>query len=101
MTSPTTSLARFIAENAPAVTALEPKVERVALLIFELERGLYAVPLDHVREVVRAEGITRIPQAPEHVRGVLLEDDDDMLDVGFRVVPRVTVVCACARQGRR
>jgi purine-binding chemotaxis protein CheW len=70
MSSATQSLARFIAENAPSATAIEPKVERVALLLFEIERSLYAAPLDHVREVVRAEGITRIPQAPEHVRGV-------------------------------
>lgn len=70
MTPPPSPLARFIAENAPLAEAREVKVERVALLLFELERALYAAPLDHVREVVRAEGITRIPQAPEHVRGV-------------------------------
>lgn len=70
MSNPPVSLAQFIAENAPAVGVPEPRVERVSLLLFEIERSLYAAPLDHVREVIRAEGITRIPQAPPHVRGV-------------------------------
>lgn len=43
----------------------------VVLLTFTLEGGRYALPLEHVREVVRAALPARLPKAPEIVEGVL------------------------------
>lgn len=40
------------------------------LVTFVLEREEYGVPVHRVREVIRVGEITRVPQAPEHVRGV-------------------------------
>lgn len=41
------------------------------LLTFTLEGGRYALPLEHVREVVRAALPARLPKAPAIVEGVL------------------------------
>jgi purine-binding chemotaxis protein CheW len=51
------------AEAAPAVPELH-------LVTFLLEREAYGVPVHRVREVIRVGEMTRVPQAPEHVRGV-------------------------------
>ncbi|HKU62071.1 MAG TPA: chemotaxis protein CheW [Gemmatimonadales bacterium] len=40
------------------------------LVTFTLDREAYGVPVQRVREVIRVGEITRVPQAPEHVRGV-------------------------------
>lgn len=40
------------------------------LLTFMLEREEYGLPITRVREVIRVSEITRVPQAPPHVRGV-------------------------------
>lgn len=41
-------------------------------VVFRLERDRYALPLSAIREVVEApEGYTRVPRAPESVRGVI------------------------------
>lgn len=40
-------------------------------LLFRLEGALYALPATSVREIVAPPPITRLPNAPEHVRGVM------------------------------
>ena len=40
------------------------------LLTFTLDREEYGIPVTQVREVIRVNGITRVPQVPAHVRGV-------------------------------
>jgi purine-binding chemotaxis protein CheW len=56
--------ARAVAETAPA-----PGPE-LHLLTFVLEREEFGIPVTQVREVIRVSEITRVPQAPAHVRGV-------------------------------
>lgn len=45
--------------------------EEVQLVAFYLDREEYALPIQHVREIVRVGTFTRVPEAPEHVRGVM------------------------------
>jgi purine-binding chemotaxis protein CheW len=40
------------------------------LLTFTLDREEYGIPVTQVREVIRVNSITRVPQVPAHVRGV-------------------------------
>jgi purine-binding chemotaxis protein CheW len=40
------------------------------LLAAESSGSLYAVPSEHVREITPLGGLTRIPRAPEYVRGL-------------------------------
>ena len=40
------------------------------LVTFSLDREEYGIPVTQVREVIRVADITRVPQAPAHVRGV-------------------------------
>jgi purine-binding chemotaxis protein CheW len=40
------------------------------LLTFALDREEFGIPVTQVREVIRVNRITRVPQAPPHVRGV-------------------------------
>ena len=65
------ALLRFADElgtSGPAeVAAPEPELH---LVTFTLDREAYGVPVHRVREVIRVGEITRVPQAPEHVRGV-------------------------------
>lgn len=64
-------LARFVeATGAPAHHVAPAPVPTLPLVTFALAGELYALPVQRVREVVRADGISRVPQAPEHVRGV-------------------------------
>jgi purine-binding chemotaxis protein CheW len=56
--------ARTAAEAAPT-----PGPE-LHLLTFALDREEFGIPVTQVREVIRVSDITRVPQAPEHVRGV-------------------------------
>lgn len=64
-------LSRFVdAVGTPARRAEPPPDPRDQLVSFALGDELFAVAVERVREVVRAEGVTRVPQAPEHVRGV-------------------------------
>ena len=58
--------------QAPAVAAAAAPVEReLHLVIFELGSECYAVPIAMVREVVRVVDITRVPNGPPHIRGVM------------------------------
>jgi purine-binding chemotaxis protein CheW len=56
--------ARAVAESAGA-----PGPE-LHLLTFALDREEFGIPVRQVREVIRVSDITRVPQAPAHVRGV-------------------------------
>jgi purine-binding chemotaxis protein CheW len=51
----------------------------VQLLTFELDETRFAIPLDAVREVLRAVAVTPLPGAPEVVMGVI--------DVRGEIVP--------------
>ena len=52
--------------SAPAAVP-DPELH---LVTFRLEREAFGVPIDRVREVVRVTDITRVPEAPPHIRGV-------------------------------
>jgi purine-binding chemotaxis protein CheW len=63
----TDSVAREAA--APEASASVPAGE-LHLVTFALGREEYGIPVTQVREVIRVGDITRVPQAPPHVRGV-------------------------------
>ena len=52
---------------ADAAAAPGPELH---LLTFTLDREEFGIPVTQVREVIRVSEITRVPQAPAHVRGV-------------------------------
>ena len=52
---------------APNASAPAPTLH---LLTFTLDREEYGIPVTQVREVIRVNSITRVPQVPAHVRGV-------------------------------
>lgn len=60
--------------DAVAVTDVPDTVEKVAaplhLVTFSLDREEFGVPIVRVREVLRVGDITRVPEAPPHIRGV-------------------------------
>ena len=55
-------------EPAPPAAPVERQLHLVTL---ELGGEWYAVPIAMVREVVRVGDITRVPNAPPHIRGVM------------------------------
>jgi purine-binding chemotaxis protein CheW len=61
----TDALARESEAAAPP-----PPVAELHLVTFALDREEYGIPVAQVREVIRVGDITRVPQAPAHVRGV-------------------------------
>lgn len=64
-------LARYVDSVAPPARAAAPVVEPpIHLVTFLLDGGLHALPVERVREIVRVQGLARVPQAPPHVRGV-------------------------------
>jgi purine-binding chemotaxis protein CheW len=56
-------------QRAPDATPAAQAPE-LHLLTFLLGREEYGLPITRVREVIRVTEITRVPQAPAHVRGV-------------------------------
>lgn len=56
--------------GAPARFELPAPETRVPLVTFLLDGQAYALPVERVREVVRPDHLTPVPQAPRHVRGV-------------------------------
>jgi purine-binding chemotaxis protein CheW len=61
------------AEALEARTAAESPAApgpELHLLTFALDREEFGIPVTQVREVIRVSDITRVPQAPAHVRGV-------------------------------
>ena len=66
------ALLRF-ADSLDRRAAAEPEsvpAGELHLVTFALDREEYGVPVVRVREVIRVSDITRVPQAPPHVRGV-------------------------------
>jgi purine-binding chemotaxis protein CheW len=60
---------RMRATEAPAPAAA---IEReLHLVTFDLGAESYAVPIAMVREIVRLGDLTRVPNAPPHIRGVM------------------------------
>jgi purine-binding chemotaxis protein CheW len=54
-------------------TGLSPEKRRekeLQMVSFWLERDEFALGIQYVREIIRVTTITRIPEAPEHVKGV-------------------------------
>lgn len=61
----------FVEQVAEADEREEAEPEAVLqIMTFSLGTDLYAVPVESVREVIRVQTITRVPQAPEHFRGL-------------------------------
>jgi purine-binding chemotaxis protein CheW len=56
-------------DAAPAASTVAPGPE-LHLVTFALDREEFGIPVDQVREIIRVGEITRVPQAPAHVRGV-------------------------------
>ena len=56
-------------ERAPMRAALPPPP--IQLVLFTLDRESFGVPIDTVYEILRVERITRVPDAPPHVRGLM------------------------------
>jgi purine-binding chemotaxis protein CheW len=49
----------------------QPAAPLLHLIAFQLDREEYGVAVSSVREVSRVTDITRVPHAPEHIRGVM------------------------------
>jgi purine-binding chemotaxis protein CheW len=56
-------------DQAPANGTKAPG-EEMHLVTFALDREEFGIRINQVREVIRVGEITRVPQAPPHVRGV-------------------------------
>ncbi|MGB2696105.1 MAG: chemotaxis protein CheW [Dehalococcoidia bacterium] len=41
------------------------------LVVFDLAREAFGIGIEHVREIIRLETITHVPNAPAHVEGVI------------------------------
>jgi purine-binding chemotaxis protein CheW len=59
--------------SAPSTTAAAPPAARVTtqLATFWLDGDLYGVEVGHVQEVLRSQGLTRVPLAPPAVAGLI------------------------------
>lgn len=51
----------------------EPTVAKAAgkYLTFRLQNESYGISVLKIREIIRLQGVTRVPQVPEYIRGVL------------------------------
>ena len=56
--------------QSEATTATEQEAER-HLVTFMLDREEFGIPIGRAREIVRVGDVTRVPQAPPHIRGVM------------------------------
>ncbi|MEO6323005.1 MAG: chemotaxis protein CheW [Thermoanaerobaculia bacterium] len=54
-------------EQAKDAEKIDPETSYVS---FFLDREEYGLPIENVREILRVDEITRVPQAPPHIRGV-------------------------------
>src|SRR5690606_11302934 len=64
-------IVRFVEAVAPPdKQEAEKPVVTLQFVTFSLDDELYALPIERIREVIRVQAITRVPQAPAHVRGV-------------------------------
>lgn len=75
--------------------------QRIQLIVFKLGEEEYAIPIDHIKEVVLTPAIAKIPQTPPYIKGVanirgsiiaimdleerfnLIIEDKDLEDRGF------------------
>lgn len=66
-------LAKFTDDlQAAADGAVKETVEEeLHLVVFSLKDEEYGIPIQEVREILRVPEISRVPQAPPHVRGVI------------------------------
>jgi purine-binding chemotaxis protein CheW len=64
------AFADALQHRAAATPAAEVERE-LQLVAFALDREEFAIPIAQIREIIRVGDITRIPQAPPHVRGVM------------------------------
>ena len=55
-----------------AANAEKQKVaeSQVQLIVFRLANEEYAIPIDHIKEVVITPGIAKMPHTPSHIKGV-------------------------------
>lgn len=60
-------LAANVSDAAPRAKEVEQRI----LLLFRLSGETYALPIEQVHEILRVGGLTRVPGAPRHVRGVM------------------------------
>ncbi len=73
--SPATTRASLLEfADAVAVTSapepVQPAAPPLHLVTFVLDREEFGIPIGRVREVLRVGDITRVPEAPPHIRGV-------------------------------
>ncbi|MDA2921769.1 chemotaxis protein CheW [Patescibacteria group bacterium AH-259-L07] len=63
---------KVVAKVAQQSAAVEKKPEELMqLVVFELDKEEYAVPIIDLREIIKIPEITPIPNAPEFIRGIL------------------------------
>ena len=55
----------------PAVTDTKAPATGGQLATFRLDGDLYGVEVEHVQEVLRSQGLTRVPLAPKAVAGLI------------------------------
>lgn len=57
-------------DQPPARPTTPSPGEEMHLVTFSLDREEFGIPIRQVREVIEVGDITRVPQAPRHIRGV-------------------------------
>lgn len=61
-----------VISQAASQRGKEAKAETlVQLVVFELDKEEYAVPIEDLREIIRIPEIAPVPNAPEFIRGIL------------------------------
>lgn len=58
-------------DGLSAVPDAETQVPELHLVTFQLDREEFGIPIGQAREVVRVADLTRVPEAPPHIRGVV------------------------------
>lgn len=64
------SLEEVKREAASVQEEISKSGERIQLIVFKLGEEEYAIPIDHIKEVVLTPGIAKIPQTPSYIKGV-------------------------------
>lgn len=52
-------------------TINETREEQVQMVVFDLDKEEYAVPIDELKEIIKIPEITPLPSAPEFIKGIL------------------------------
>lgn len=58
-------------EGLTAAQEVQTPVAELHLVAFQLDREEFGIPISQAREVVRVTELTRVPEAPPHIRGVV------------------------------